>query len=516
MSKPEQNTSKPETELLQSNQMKEKEVVVETTQKPNKYCMMIVSKYFNTIFDFINLEKCCKEYRGITEQFHFNPIPLQSNKTRELFKNVETFWFYTNPFVPREGKPDEIPLLKRMMEDKRIKKINIVGDIEYEEVQKTLKEQDIPYIGIDDQYLEFKDLTTPYRTDGYNPDIHIMDGFCKKYTNYQGDSPLNDIVIPTSITRLSNQCFHYTPNGYLNADVHRPISSVVIPTSVSEIGTSCFTGCENLSEITIPSSINYLKNNTFYDCAILTKIELPDTVYNIGSHVFDGCSSLESINLPSKLTELGSSSFYNCKNLLEINIPSTISTLKSNCFQHCSRLSSITIPTSITSIEEHVFNSCVNLSKITLPNSIEILPDYLFFECEKLKQIGLPSKIISIGMHCFNKCSSLKELNLRQYTDLEYINISLFEECTSLTNIQLPSTIQSIDSRAFAKCSSLREITIPSTVSRMGRDSFEDTNVKIYFKQGCPLIGIFTKSGNYIPPSKRKSPSDLKFTKLFK
>ena len=31
---------------------------------------------------------------------------------------------------------DEIPLLKRIMEDKRIKKITIVGDIEYEEVQQ--------------------------------------------------------------------------------------------------------------------------------------------------------------------------------------------------------------------------------------------------------------------------------------------------------------------------------------------------------------------------------------------
>ncbi|ELP91464.1 hypothetical protein EIN_156210 [Entamoeba invadens IP1] len=53
------------------------------------YHAMIVSKYFITINDFINLELVCKKFRGNMEKFHFNPIPLNS-KTLGYFPNIET------------------------------------------------------------------------------------------------------------------------------------------------------------------------------------------------------------------------------------------------------------------------------------------------------------------------------------------------------------------------------------------------------------------------------------------
>ena len=60
----------------------------------NSHCIMIISKYFNTINDYINIEKCCKEYRGLIEQLKYNPIPLKNIKERELFKNIETCHYY--------------------------------------------------------------------------------------------------------------------------------------------------------------------------------------------------------------------------------------------------------------------------------------------------------------------------------------------------------------------------------------------------------------------------------------
>ncbi|ELP90186.1 hypothetical protein EIN_481900 [Entamoeba invadens IP1] len=53
------------------------------------YHVMIVSKYFVTINDFINLELVCKKFRGNMEKFHFNPIPLNC-KTLGYFSNIET------------------------------------------------------------------------------------------------------------------------------------------------------------------------------------------------------------------------------------------------------------------------------------------------------------------------------------------------------------------------------------------------------------------------------------------
>ncbi|GAB1223936.1 hypothetical protein ENUP19_0166G0028 [Entamoeba nuttalli] len=73
--------------------------------------IMIVSKYFEDIKDFINLENGVKRFRGNLERFHFNPIPL-NQYSRILFPNIETFHIY--------NKEDEV------FKDGRIFKYSII------------------------------------------------------------------------------------------------------------------------------------------------------------------------------------------------------------------------------------------------------------------------------------------------------------------------------------------------------------------------------------------------------
>ena len=58
--------------------------------------LMIIGKYFNTINDYMNLAKTCKNNR-LFELYHFNPIPLNNNIFK-LFPNVETYHKYNNIF----------------------------------------------------------------------------------------------------------------------------------------------------------------------------------------------------------------------------------------------------------------------------------------------------------------------------------------------------------------------------------------------------------------------------------
>ncbi len=60
----------------------------------NSLCIMIISKYFNTINDYINIVKCCKEYSNTIDQYKFNPIPFKSKKEREIFNNIEEYHYY--------------------------------------------------------------------------------------------------------------------------------------------------------------------------------------------------------------------------------------------------------------------------------------------------------------------------------------------------------------------------------------------------------------------------------------
>ena len=60
--------------------------------KLDSYSLQIVSKYFETITDFINLEFVTKKARDNLEKFRYNPIPL-SKKTAKFFPNIETLIF---------------------------------------------------------------------------------------------------------------------------------------------------------------------------------------------------------------------------------------------------------------------------------------------------------------------------------------------------------------------------------------------------------------------------------------
>lgn len=57
-------------------------------------CLFIASRYFNDIDDYINATKVCKEYRGIMDEYRYNPIPFNNKNERNLFSNIEVYHFY--------------------------------------------------------------------------------------------------------------------------------------------------------------------------------------------------------------------------------------------------------------------------------------------------------------------------------------------------------------------------------------------------------------------------------------
>ena len=61
----------------------------------DNYCIMIASKYFNCIDDFVNLEMGCKHFKGNMSKFHYNPIQL-TPKTRDFFPYLQTLKRYSS------------------------------------------------------------------------------------------------------------------------------------------------------------------------------------------------------------------------------------------------------------------------------------------------------------------------------------------------------------------------------------------------------------------------------------
>ena len=53
------------------------------------YSILVASKYFETIDDFINLELSSPRFEGNIEKLHFNPITLNET-TKKFFPSLET------------------------------------------------------------------------------------------------------------------------------------------------------------------------------------------------------------------------------------------------------------------------------------------------------------------------------------------------------------------------------------------------------------------------------------------
>ncbi|BFU24699.1 Leucine rich repeats (6 copies), putative [Entamoeba histolytica] len=198
--------------------------------------IMIVSKYFEDINDFINLEIGIKRFRGNMERFHFNPIPL-NEYSRKLFPNIETFHIY--------NEKDEV------FKDGKIFKYVIWYKVNYS------------------RYLEENEETNE----------------CKniEYTKYDREKYGN--TIPIEVNSLGDYCF------YLCND----IQEINIPTNVSKIGNGCFYGCSSLTTINIPTSVSKIGYSCFEECKSLTSIEIPSTITSFGNGCFYQCGYEEEL-----------------------------------------------------------------------------------------------------------------------------------------------------------------------------------------------------------------------------
>ena len=97
----------------------------------------MISKYFSWINDYINIEKTCKEYKGIIEQYHFNPIPL--NNEKELFELYVYTDIAKNPPKNIKGYPkyhhEKINIEERLA---KIKTTNRYFYEFYQDIEKIL------------------------------------------------------------------------------------------------------------------------------------------------------------------------------------------------------------------------------------------------------------------------------------------------------------------------------------------------------------------------------------------
>ncbi len=251
---------------------------------------------------------------------------------------------------------------------------------------------------------------------------------------------LTSISIPDGITGIDAYTFFRCSS----------LASVRIPDSVTGFGEGAFYECAGLTSINIPNGVTSISDFAFYSCMRLTSISIPDSVTSIGESTFQWCSSLTSVDIPDGVASIASSAFRCCKSLTSINIPDSVTSIDDDAFNGCSSLASISIPNSVTSIAPCTFRACSSLTSINIPTGVTEIGSEAFADCSSLASVNIPEGVHAIGEGAFRRCGSLTDVTIPE--GVTHIGEKTFSDCSGLRRVVLPSKLERVDSDAFARC----------------------------------------------------------------
>ena len=347
-------------------------------------------------------------------------------------------------------------------------------------------------------------------------------------------SGLTSVTIPNSVTSIGSSAF-YNCSG---------LTSVTIPNSVTSIGRYAFEDCSGLTSVTIPNSVTSIGDYAFYYCSVLTSVTIPNSVTSIGSSAFSGCSGLTKVNYLGTvdkwveidfkysnsnptyyakdlyinnelLTDVKITTADSIKNyafsgysgLTSVTIGNSVTSIGEDAFYNCSGLTSVTIGNSVTSIGEDAFYNCSGLTSVTIGNSVTSIGDEAFYNCSGLTEVTIPNSVTSIGSSAFSNCSGLTSViwNAKNCKDFSSNSSSLFYNIrSSITSFTFGNEVEHIPAYLCYGMSKLTEITIPNSVTSIGRYAFEDcsglTSV-IWNAKNCEDFSSYSSSPFYNIPN---------------
>ena len=209
-------------------------------------------------------------------------------------------------------------------------------------------------------------------------------------------------------------------------------------------------------------SVTRIHLNTFRDCTSLTSLTIPYTVTNIGYteleygtyDAFIGCTGLVKIDVDANNSEYSSVNgvLFNKDKTILIRYPLGNPAKK------------YVVPDSVTRIEYEAFDNCIDLTSITIPDSVT--------------HIGNP--ILFFHHASFYGCTSLVKIdvdaNNGNYSsvngvlfDKDKTKLIRYPEGKADKSYVIPDSVTWIDGYAFYRCTGLTSITIPDSVSQIGR-----------------------------------------------
>ena len=248
------------------------------------------------------------------------------------------------------------------------------------------------------------------------------------------------------------------------------LREVILNDGLREIGRGAFQGCVALQSIELTSTVTEIGQSAFWSCTDLKKVVLNDGLREIGYRAFTNCKSLQRIVISSNVLEISAEAFWGCTDLREVVLNDGLKKIGYRAFANCKALQSITIPSTVYEIGAEAFISCANLREVQLNEGLTV--SHTFRDCNNtLREVVVNYGIKKIGDRVFQD-TSIERITIP--STVTEIGKYSFSGCSELREVALNEGLTKIGQIAFAGCKSLQSIVFPSTLIKIGSSAFYD------------------------------------------
>ena len=326
------------------------------------------------------------------------------------------------------------------------------------------------------------------------------------------NSAITDITIPATVLKVREFAFSncsqlktaemngentYFENSIFSncTNLEKVIVNIKTLTSYAD---GVFVGCNKLTSITIGKDIKTVDTNVhlmIISAPNLSEIKIDNNSNFISSNgiLFD--KNMETLVIyPAKKTET------------DYTVPSTVNTIGEASFASCTNIKNVILPTSVGSIEEAAFDSCTSLSSVTFKRDTppSTIGEDIF--------MGVPYSNFTVYVPAGKTAAYAAKLKdtivdsngdaktpkIKQADDITFTKDGITYQAISSPNevrvikpvsgtysgdIDIPSTVLGTDNNTYTvtgiygsafKNSSITDITIPATVTSIGKWAFSN------------------------------------------
>ncbi len=264
---------------------------------------------------------------------------------------------------------------------------------------------------------------------------------------------LREIVMSSNVKKIGYDAFRGTS-----------ISSISLPASLRSIGMEAFAKTK-LTSVTLPADVvletaEYPECGVFADCLSLKTVTLNGTK-RLSEYAFAGCSSLDTVNFGTGLQSIKSGAFYGCTSLSTLNLPANLHTMDAGAFEGCTALRNVSLPAGVDTYTAPVFYGCTGLQSIDVAeeNTTYRSQDGVLFSADGMTLVEYP-----IG----------KETEYMVPVGTKVIGANAFNGNTKIEVVSVAKGVERIEEGAFADCRNMRYLALPSTLTEIGENAFDN------------------------------------------